>query len=245
MAQTRRLQIGVNLFWNTGGNPPTEWQNWIANFKRSIKKTQAKVNRNRAIITDHASTRRCFRKWNRWPCVWNYIPLVVHLSFLMCVFFLLKVQQTRNKYFKLLAFISSSSHVILLTDGPVVSLTLHLFSQSTRLFCFVVHAVLPRYLFQFRMHLLLAWAGRIAMFLRALAWVFYRPPGCFVQSRPSWKLPSRFATRWVDLHRCPKTDLLQLEANTKKKWAVLVFLHKVNLAKNYKNVNPPKRTSHG
>ena len=87
------------------------------------------------------------------------------------------------------------------------------------------------HLFQFSMHLrVLAWSGGIALFLRALARVFYRPLGCVVQSPPSWNLPIRFAILWLDSHRCPKTDLLQLKANTKKKLTDLDLLDKENLA---------------
>ena len=37
MAQSSRSQIGVNLFWETGANPPTEWQTWIARFKMAVR----------------------------------------------------------------------------------------------------------------------------------------------------------------------------------------------------------------
>ena len=36
MAQLSRSRIGVNLFWETGANPPTEWQTWLATFKMAV-----------------------------------------------------------------------------------------------------------------------------------------------------------------------------------------------------------------
>ena len=36
MAQSSRSPIGVNLFWETGANPPTEWQTWLATFKLAV-----------------------------------------------------------------------------------------------------------------------------------------------------------------------------------------------------------------
>ena len=36
MAQSSRSPIGVNLFWETGANPPIEWQSWMATFKMAV-----------------------------------------------------------------------------------------------------------------------------------------------------------------------------------------------------------------
>ena len=36
MAQSSRSPIGVNLFWETGANPPVEWQPWLATFKMAV-----------------------------------------------------------------------------------------------------------------------------------------------------------------------------------------------------------------
>ena len=36
MAKSSRSPIGVNLFWETGANPPTEWQTWLATFKMAV-----------------------------------------------------------------------------------------------------------------------------------------------------------------------------------------------------------------
>ena len=36
MAQSSRSPIGVNLFWETGANPPVEWQTWLATFKMAV-----------------------------------------------------------------------------------------------------------------------------------------------------------------------------------------------------------------
>ena len=36
MAQSSRSPIGVNLFWETGANPPVEWQPWLATFKMAL-----------------------------------------------------------------------------------------------------------------------------------------------------------------------------------------------------------------
>ena len=36
MAQSRRSPIGVKLFGESGANPPTEWQTWIATFKLAV-----------------------------------------------------------------------------------------------------------------------------------------------------------------------------------------------------------------
>ena len=36
MAQCSRSPIGVNLFWETGANPPVEWQPWLATFKMAV-----------------------------------------------------------------------------------------------------------------------------------------------------------------------------------------------------------------
>ena len=36
MAQSTRSPIGVNLFWETGANPPVEWQPWLATFKMAV-----------------------------------------------------------------------------------------------------------------------------------------------------------------------------------------------------------------
>ena len=36
MAQSSKSPIGVNLFWETSVNSPTEWQTWIATFKNVV-----------------------------------------------------------------------------------------------------------------------------------------------------------------------------------------------------------------
>ena len=36
MAQSSRSPIGVNLFLETGANPPVEWQPWLATFKLAV-----------------------------------------------------------------------------------------------------------------------------------------------------------------------------------------------------------------
>ena len=36
MAQSSRSPLGENLFWETGANPPVEWQPWLATFKMAV-----------------------------------------------------------------------------------------------------------------------------------------------------------------------------------------------------------------
>ena len=43
MAQSSRSPIGVNLFWETGANPPVEWQPWLATFKMAVMKHNIEV----------------------------------------------------------------------------------------------------------------------------------------------------------------------------------------------------------
>ena len=51
MAQSSRSPIGVNLFWETGANPPVEWQPWLATFKMAVMAQHNIDRRNKTRVT--------------------------------------------------------------------------------------------------------------------------------------------------------------------------------------------------